>query len=109
MIYEGLLDSCLCAGHRDHPGQGCAFGTVASDLARSDGKTRAHASAQLQRNFASIAGLLGGCEDARARAILAFSAMAGAVALARVIDDEAQSREVLESVRAQLRALDRGT
>jgi TetR/AcrR family transcriptional repressor of nem operon len=114
LTYERLVDDYLSTDHRDHPGQGCAFSALACDLARSGAKTRALASDQFQRNLALISGLLrdgdkdaGDDAQARAMAILVTSAMTGAIALARVLDDEAQSREVLEAVRTQLQALHR--
>ncbi len=106
--WDKLLNDYLGTGHRDNPGLGCAFGAVASDLARADAKTRARATAQLRRNFETLAGLLGRSDEApddspaRARAILAFSAMVGAVSLARLADDDALSREILDTVRGLL-------
>lgn len=101
---DSLLDDYLGTGHRDHPGVGCAFSALAPDLARADAKTRRCATEQLRRNFDTLAGLLGDSGDgsARARAILAFSAMVGALSLARVADDDALSREILETVRGML-------
>lgn len=98
------IEDYLAPRHRDGVGTGCSFSALSSDLARSDDKTRRLASAQLQKTFARYARELGGVQnpEAREKAILSFSAMVGAVALARVIDDKAQSGEVLEAVRRQL-------
>lgn len=99
--WAALLNTYLDTAHRDQPGIGCAFGALASDLARADAKTRHCATEQLRRNFETLAGLLDDSADApaRGRAILAFSAMVGAVGLARLADDDALSREILETVR----------
>ena len=101
--YEKLIDEYLNETHRDNPGTGCAFSALAPDIARGDKQTRALASEQIRNDIQLIAGLLLGKDKrtARSRAILTFSALVGAMSLARAVSDEKLSREILKTV-AQL-------
>jgi len=94
-----LIDDYLDEAHRDNPGTGCAFSALAPEIARSDKQTRALTSEQVRNDIQLIAGLLPGKDKSRARsrAILTFSALVGAMSLARRID-EGLSREILETV-----------
>ena len=95
-----LIDNYLRDTHRRNPGTGCAFSALAPEIARSDKRTRALTSQQVRKDLQLIVGLLPG-EDkraARSRAILTFSALVGAMALARAVSDEALSREILNTV-----------
>ena len=95
-----LIDDYLSDVHRKNPGTGCAFSALAPDIARSDKRTRALTSEQVRNDLKLIAGLLPG-KDKRAatsRAILTFSALVGAMSLARAISDESLSREILNTV-----------
>ena len=98
--YEKLIDEYLNEAHRDNPGTGCAFSALAPEIARSDKRTRALASEQVRNDIQLIATLLPGRDKwrARSRAVLIFSALVGAMSLARAVSDEALSREILETV-----------
>jgi hypothetical protein len=93
-------DDYLDEAHRDNPGTGCAFSALAPEIARSDQQTRALTSEQVRNDIQLIAGLLPGKDKSRAksRAILTFSALVGAMSLARAVSDEGLSREILETV-----------
>ena len=95
-----LIDDYLDEAHRDNPGTGCAFSALAPEIARSDKQTRALTSEQVRSDIQLIAGLLPGKDKSRARsrAILTFSALVGAMSLARAVSDEGLSREILETV-----------
>jgi TetR/AcrR family transcriptional regulator, transcriptional repressor for nem operon len=95
-----LIDDYLNKAHRDNPGSGCAFSALAPEIARSDKRTRSLTSEQVQNDIKLIATLLPGRDKrtARSRAILIFSALVGAMSLARAVSDEALSREILETV-----------
>jgi TetR/AcrR family transcriptional regulator, transcriptional repressor for nem operon len=98
--YAELIDSYLSEAHRKDPGTGCAFSALAPEIARSDKRTRALTSEQVRNDLELIVGLLPG-EDkraARSRAILTFSALVGAMSLARAVSDESISREILKTV-----------
>jgi TetR/AcrR family transcriptional repressor of nem operon len=104
---DKLVGDYLSPSHRDNGGDGCVFSALAPDLARSGEETRAIASAQLDWNIDLVAGLMAEGDDAdkRERAILAYSAMVGAVALARVAAGQALSDEILETVVKRLKAM----
>ncbi|MDQ1387281.1 MAG: TetR/AcrR family transcriptional regulator, transcriptional repressor for nem operon [Acidobacteriaceae bacterium] len=103
--YEKLIDEYLNEAHRDNPGTGCAFSALAPEIARSDTRTRAVTSEQVRNDIQLIATLLPS-EDkrtARSQAILTFSALVGAMSLARAVSDEALSREILKTVGEHLK------
>jgi TetR/AcrR family transcriptional regulator, transcriptional repressor for nem operon len=98
--YEKLIDDYLSEAHRDNPGTGCAFSALAPEIARSDKRTRSLTSEQVRNDIQLIATLLPGRDKrtARSRAVLIFSALVGAMSLARAVSDESLSREILETV-----------
>ena len=98
--FANLVDDYLSDVHRKNPGAGCAFSALAPEIARSDKRTRALTSEQVRKDLELIVGLLPGKDKraARSRAILTFSALVGAMSLARAVSDEALSREILKTV-----------
>ncbi len=100
--YEKLIDDYLNEAHRDNPGTGCAFSALAPEIARSGKRTRTLTSEQVRNDIQLISTLRPATDKdkrrARSRAILTFSALVGAMALARAISDEALSREILKTV-----------
>src|ERR1700751_2794206 len=95
-----LIDDYLDKAHRDNPGSGCAFSALAPEIARSDKRTRAITSEQVRNDIQLIAALRASRDKhtARSKAILTFSALVGAMSLARAVSDEALSREILNTV-----------
>ncbi len=86
-----LIDDYLSAAHRDDPGTGCAFTALAPEIARSGKRTRALTTEQVRNDIQLIAGLIP-ARDAhavRSQAILTFSALVGAMSLARAVSDKA--------------------
>ena len=100
LSFEKLVDVYVSDVHRKNPGAGCAFSALAPEISRSDKRTRALTSAQVKADLELILGLLPGKEKraARSRAILTFSALVGAMSLARAVSDEDLSREILDTV-----------
>jgi TetR/AcrR family transcriptional repressor of nem operon len=100
-----LIDEYLNEMHRDNPGSGCAFSALAPEIARSDKRTRSLTSEQVRSDVQLITRLLPGRDKraARSRAILIFSALVGAMSLARAVSNDALSREILETVGALLK------
>ena len=100
LTYAKLIDNYLNEAHRDDPGTGCAYSALAPEIARSDRRTRALASEQIRNDIHLIAAMLPGKDKrtARSRAILTFSALVGAMSLARAVSDESLSREILKTV-----------
>jgi TetR/AcrR family transcriptional regulator, transcriptional repressor for nem operon len=100
LTYAMLVDNYLTEAHRDDPGSGCAFSALTAEIARSDKRTRALASEQIRNDLQLISDLLPGKDKraARSKAILTFSALVGAMSLARAVSDEALSHEILKTV-----------
>ena len=102
-----LIDDYLNAAHRDDPGTGCAFSALAPEIARSDKRTRALTTEQVRNDIQLIAGLIS-ARDAhavRSQAILTFSALVGAMSLARAVSHKALSHEILKTVAELLKNL----
>src|SRR6266436_1878097 len=85
--YAKLIDEYLNEAHRENPGAGCAFSALAEEIARSDKRIRTLASEQVRNDLQLIAGLLPGKDKraTRSKAILTFSALVGAMSLARAV------------------------
>ena len=100
LSFEKLIDDYVSDAHRKNPGAGCAFSALAPEIARSDKRTRALTSEQVRNDLELIAGLLPGKDKraARSRAILTFSALVGAMSLARAVSDDELSHEILKTV-----------
>ena len=106
MTYDAFVDDYLSEAHRNHPSTGCPVGALAGDVARSDKRTRTIATRKitelLERLANSIRAANGGDKGTtRSRAILSFSALVGAITIARAVSDQELSREILKTV-AQL-------
>ncbi len=112
LTFAKVIDDYLRPEHRDDPGSGCPFGALAADLARSDDKTRAIATAAIRQVIEQMAGLVDGGapertepDGARERAITAYCAMIGAISLSRIVNDAALSDEILGSVARKLKEI----
>jgi TetR/AcrR family transcriptional repressor of nem operon len=103
-----IIDNYLTTRHRDQPGSGCPAAAMGVDAARMSPGARPAFTQATQQQFALLQDLLPdgapGCTQERRRqqAIATFSAMVGAMVLARSVDDEALSAEILDAVKAQL-------
>jgi TetR/AcrR family transcriptional regulator, transcriptional repressor for nem operon len=95
-----FVDFYLSTAHRDDPGTGCPVVALGADAARSGERVRAAYRDQVESYIARMEELLGGGPDARRRAIAAVTSMVGAVLIARAVDDESLSEEILGEVRA---------
>ena len=103
-----IIDSYLTTRHRDQPGTGCPAAAMGVDVARMSPGARPAFTQATRQQFALLQGLLpdgapdGTQERQRQQAIATFAAMVGAIVLARSVDDEALSAEILDAVKAQL-------
>lgn len=106
-FYAQLIDDYLSEAHRNNPGTGCPFSALAGELPRSGKRTRALVTAQIRNDIQLISDLLPGKDKraARSKAILTFSALVGAMALARAVSDEALYRELLDTVGELLKSV----
>ena len=102
-----VIDAYLSTSHRDDLGTSCAVTTLATDVARSNPRARAAYTRQVEVYIDMLVGMLppsSGDALRRASAIAALSTLVGAVSMARAVDDEVLSREILASAAAQLKA-----
>jgi len=101
--YETRVKGYVSRAHRDARTDGCAIAALASDVARADAASRAVMSAHVDDFIAHLAQSLHSQDEGDA--MLAVSAMVGAVLLARVQTDPKKSDALLKSVRDRLLAL----
>jgi TetR/AcrR family transcriptional regulator, transcriptional repressor for nem operon len=85
----------LSARHRDNPGDGCTMAALAQAVARSTPELRV----AFERGLEEILSARGGD---RKDAIFQTAALVGGVVLARAVEDEQLSEEILRSVRQKL-------
>ena len=101
-----LVDGYLSTAHRDGLASSCAVATMASDVARSNDRARAAYTEQV-RAYLDLLGKLIACDRPKSRhkkAIAALCTLAGAVAIARAVNDEKLSRKILKSAAEELKA-----
>lgn len=104
---QGWIDAYLSALHRDHPEQGCPVASLAGLLRQQGPEARAAMSCGLEDQIERFARALTGNDDAERRraAIGRWSAMVGAVILARAVDDTDLADEILRETREWLGAV----
>ncbi|CVI63050.1 MULTISPECIES: TetR/AcrR family transcriptional regulator [Agrobacterium] len=100
------LEDYLAPKHRNNPARGCPIAGLAADIRHQTPAARAAMSTGLQAQIERMAKALPQLEasEGRRSAIGTWSAMVGAVILARAIDDDTLSDEVLEQTRAWIEA-----
>lgn len=100
-----FLDRYLGARHRDNRGTGCPMAALAIEIGRRDAD-RPTLSRYVSRLVERVVdGFRWGRRSAkRDQAILMTAAMVGAVILARAVDDQELSDEILDATRRQLLA-----
>jgi TetR/AcrR family transcriptional repressor of nem operon len=100
----GALDALgklyLGEAHLKAPGAGCLVAALGSEIARRPAEGRSGITASIKRVAALLQKAAPGRTEAQRRkqALAAYSSWVGAMVLARMSDDEAFSREVLEAV-----------
>ncbi|HYA66395.1 MAG TPA: TetR/AcrR family transcriptional regulator [Burkholderiaceae bacterium] len=101
-----LIDAYLSPVHRDLLATSCAVTTLASDVARCNNRARSAYTAQVKRYLELFGNLLPGQarKGKRSSALLALSTLVGAVLMARAVNDQKLSREILKSAAEELKA-----
>lgn len=106
-IAEAMIDTYLSPAHRDDIAAGCTFAALGSELARACTETREAASARflalidtLSKRFDDTSS-----DTAKSRAIVAASAMVGALTMSRIMTDPAMSDAILEHTQKELSRL----
>jgi TetR/AcrR family transcriptional repressor of nem operon len=100
--FSEIVHGYLSRKHRDARDSGCAVAALVSDVARADTATREVMTQHVESFIGTMAKALDGDDE---RAILAVSAMVGALTLSRVIADPARSDVILKVVRDYLDAI----
>ena len=102
--FAAWVDWYASEEHRDDPGAGrCPVAALVGDIGRADDDVRAGYTAVVERFIATLADMLGGATDARRQATVAVSTLVGSLVLARAVDDDALSAEILRAARQALR------
>ena len=97
--FSSIVRGYLSRTHRDERDSGCAVAALAADVARADVASREIMTEHVETFIATVAKSLSGDDE---RAIMAVSAMVGALTLSRVVADPARSNAILKAVREQL-------
>ena len=92
-----IIDSYVSKAHRDNPQVGCAVAALPADVSRSGSRARQAYTRQVRRYIDRLVGLIRAAEPdtKRDEAILTLSALVGAVAMARAVEDPELSDELL--------------
>jgi len=101
-----LVDAYLSAAHRDDLATSCAVTTLAGDVARSNDRARSAYTRQVNTYLELLSKLIATDRprSRRMKAIAALSTLVGAVSLARAVNDDKLSREILKSAADALKA-----
>ena len=97
-----LVAAYVTPSHRDHPGTGCVVAALGEDARREGPKVR-HAVSDAARSLLdTLVEVAPGKTRAqrRQRAAVTLASMVGAIVLARAVDDEGLSNEILRAVKA---------
>ena len=100
-LFDALVDSYLTTEHRDHPEDGgCLFGALSTEIGRSEAEVRTVATRKLETMIEKLQSVFDDrrAPAARTAALLTYSALVGAIGIARATNDESLSREVLATV-----------
>jgi TetR/AcrR family transcriptional repressor of nem operon len=98
-------DTYLSSQHRDNIGASCPFSSLGTEAARGSPEVKHTLTESLRRWIDTFtAGTEGASpQEHRQHAIAAVSAMVGGMVLARLVDDDGLSDEILAAARASLR------
>jgi TetR/AcrR family transcriptional repressor of nem operon len=102
MTFDLFVRAYLGKIHRDDPSSACAVGTLVSDVGRSGQDVKDLYTERVKKNLADLTALMsgpgpGGKRD-KSAALVVFSAMVGAFALARGMSDRTLSDDLLKTV-----------
>ena len=99
---EAIAAAYLSTAHRDHPGQGCAMAALGPEVARLAPEVRSAMTDGVRQQVDKLAALMPpeSADDKRRAALVTYASMVGALVLARAVNDEALSEELLGAVHA---------
>jgi TetR/AcrR family transcriptional repressor of nem operon len=101
---EALVDHYLSALQRDTPARGCVFPALGAEAARQGGAVKSAFTEGMEALIAILAEIAPGRTAAarRKRALAMFSTMVGAMLLARAVDRDTVSEEILAAAAADI-------
>jgi TetR/AcrR family transcriptional repressor of nem operon len=99
-----FAEGYLSVRHRDNRASSCLFSSLGTEAARGSDALRRSMTESVRRRIDHLgAGAAGNTpQEKRRAAIAAWSAMVGAMVLARIVDDESLSKEILLETRQWL-------
>ena len=94
-----IVDGYLSRAHRDAPGTGCVLAALGPDIARQPRRVRQAFTREIKDDLEFLSRLMpdDGKEGRYEDAIATFASMAGALILARAVNDEELSDLILKS------------
>lgn len=106
VLLAALIDAYLSAAHCDNVASSCAVTTLAADVARSNERARSAYTRQVDTYLGLLTKLIAGekQKSKRMKAIAALSTLVGAVSMARAVNDEKLSKEILKAAADELKA-----
>lgn len=98
--YIAFLKNYLSIGHRDNPGAGCLMAALGAEAARQNPTVRSAFTQSAKRVAAALMEIIPATNKKKARenALVTLSMIVGAQTIARALDDEEVSQEVLALV-----------
>lgn len=90
---SAVARSYLSRRHRDAPESGCAIAAIGNEVARADAPVRASMASHIDAFIAAVRPFVPDDDHA----VLAVSAMVGALVLSRIVPEPVQSDEILRS------------
>ena len=104
--WKEIVKRYLSPEHCEHPGIGCPMAALAPDISRTRPVVRKKIQASMDAYKTQLLGFMPGAdsEEKQRNFILIFTAMVGAISVARTLSDEAEKKRVLGQVRDHLLA-----
>lgn len=93
--FEDFANAYLTRQHRDHPESGCVFAALGGEVSRAPAETRHVLSERIERQIAAF----GDDTDAQAAALARWSTLIGAMVLARLVEEDDLSDQILSAAR----------
>ena len=99
--FEAFIATYLSKPHRDDPGSGCLVAALSGDVGRQESSVRRAFTSGLRPMIDFLARHAAGRSGAakRERALVTLATLVGTVLIARAVDDENLSGEVLQAAR----------
>jgi TetR/AcrR family transcriptional repressor of nem operon len=99
-----FADGYLSVKHRNNRANSCVFSSLGTEATRGSADLRHRMTEAVRRRIDHLGAEAEGdtAAEKRRAAIVAWSAMVGAMVLARLVDDERLSKEILKETRAAL-------